>query len=158
MKKAQMEILGLVIVMILISIGVLFAVKYVILAPDKNIKGEFTQRNIAQNTLNVLLNTDVECNDAFVSIQDLLVDCIRFGGIISCSGKVSCEYSKAKINKIFTETLIKWGNNFYFEAEGDSGEEIKIDQDNGIEPCPGEKKTGIQPLPYGMTIKLEICN
>ncbi len=40
-KKAQVEILGLMIVMVLIALGVLFAVKYVFLAPKDDIKQEF---------------------------------------------------------------------------------------------------------------------
>ena len=46
MKKAQIEILGLMIIMVLIALGVLFAVKYVFLAPKAEIKQEFTEKNI----------------------------------------------------------------------------------------------------------------
>ncbi len=150
MKKAQVEILGLMIIMVLISLGVLFAVKYVFLAPKSDIKQEFSQKNIAENMLDVMLDTDVQCNSNYISIQNLLIDCKSRGpiGSINCAGSYSCNFVERKINSIFQETLIKWGNDFYFKADT-----VGIGSE-----CEKGKKTGIQPLPYDLEIRLEICD
>lgn len=147
MKKAQMEIMGLAVIMVLISLGVLFAVKYVFLAPKSDIKEEYSQKNIAQNILYVLLDSDVKCNDNYISIQDLLVDCNGFKSM-HCDNEDSCAFAEEEINNIFDKTLRNWNNKFYFNAE-----EISIN-----EKCPKGSKAGIQPLPYGLEIRLEICD
>jgi len=150
MRKAQIEILGLMIIMVLIALGVLFAVKYVFLAPKTEIKQEFTEKNIAQNMLDVMLGTDVKCNDNYISIQNLLIDCNRYplDGIIMCGSDYSCVFVEDEIKGIFEKTSDKWGNKYYFEA---GSRKINL-------PCSKSKRTGIQPLPYDLEIKLEICD
>ena len=152
MKKAQIEILGLMIIMVLIALGVLFAVKYVFLAPKTEIKQEFTEKNIALNMLDVMLGTDVLCNTNHISIQNLLIDCNRYppNGIIMCGSASSCTFVENEIKSIFASTLDKWGNKYKFKINN----AVKLE--NG--ECKGDIKTGIQPLPYDLEIKLEICD
>lgn len=150
MAKAQTEIIGLVMILVLISLGMLFAVKYIFLSPAKEIKQEYTEKNIADNMLNAILDTDVKCGNSYISIEDLLINC-REGGSLYCGMDNSCKFAENNINKIFEKTLEKWGNKYYFYADP-----IEIN-----EQCSKGKKTGMQAfnLATGMfTIKLEICD
>jgi len=153
MSKAQMEIMGLAIIIILLSLGVLFAVKYIYLSPEKEIKQEFIQKNIAQTMLNAILDSDIECNNNYISIRNLLIDCNKYytgdlsnSGSITCNGEFSCEFVKKKISDILGRTLEVWKNDYYFEAGV-----INIKEN-----CEGGKKTGMQILP-NLGIVLDIC-
>jgi len=152
MAKAQIEIIGLMLILILLSLGMLFAIKYVFLSPAKEIKAEYTEKNIAENMLYAVLETDVECNNNYISIKDLLIDCKESVGVsLNCNGYSSCNFAKENINQIFKKTLEKWGNKYYFQADT-----IKIN-----ELCVSGKKTGIQSfnLATGIfEISLEICD
>ena len=48
-KKGQMEILGLMIVIILIIMGILFAVRFVITQPASETKQEYTRSQMTSN-------------------------------------------------------------------------------------------------------------
>lgn len=143
MAKAQVEIIGLVLILVLVGLGMLFAVKYVFLKPESEIKEDFTQRSIAQNLLDAMLDVNTKCKGE--TIQNLLIDCNNYK-FIDC-GEPSCEYVKGQINEIFRKTLDEWNNKYYFEAD-----KVKIGQE-----CSDGKKAGIQSL-SSLEIKLDICD
>jgi hypothetical protein len=73
-KKGQTEIMGLAIIVILITIGVLFALKF--MRPDtgaSSMRDQFIDASIASNTLNVILRTSLSCKD--IDFKDLIQDC-----------------------------------------------------------------------------------
>ena len=161
-KKAQMEIMGLAIIIILVALAMLFVVQFVILKPQPDIKKAFTHKELAVNTVNTLLATTTECRD--LSLSQLLKDCAE-GGVIQCTGgSLSCEYARSIIEEILTDTLDVWNKDYYLTV---TVQEQQQDQDVIPplgEPCPItiEKITSspccILPTGAGpMRMNLDIC-
>jgi hypothetical protein len=124
-KKSQMEIMGIVIIVILFSVGLLFAIRYVILKPEVEVKKSFIQAEQSSNTLNSMLKTNVlECKGADMS--DLFKDCAGITQEIDCEndGTVytdavladSCFHLNHTISTILSNTLNKWRVPFAFSA------------------------------------------
>lgn len=152
-RKSQMEVMGLVMIVILISIAMLFTLQFVILKQQPKFKEMYTYAKLSSTTLNTLLKTNTECKG--IDFTGLLQDCAAnkstpYG--INCNGQNSCEYAEEKINKVFDDTLRKW--NIVFEFDSDlTGINIK----EGI--CL-EKQSKPYPIPTDvgvMILKLDIC-
>jgi hypothetical protein len=111
-KKAQSELLGFVIVVIIISIGLLFVVGFMVMnAKSSAAKTSFTDKQLAVNLNKAILQTTSECDGK--QIKDLVVDCADRKAI-TCplpSGErvFSCEYLGYQIPKLFNVTLDEWG-------------------------------------------------
>ena len=65
----------------MMSLGMLFAVRFAINRPGSTTKQEFTQKELAQNFVTTLLATSTDCRNT--DITDLLEDCGSFE-IIDC--------------------------------------------------------------------------
>lgn len=111
-KKSQMEIMGLVVIVILITLGMFFVVKFMINKPPSEIKKSYTRTELAANLLNTLLKTTSE--DCYgMTVKDLLVDCAENKDTECENAKPSCEYVLTITKTIFDETLVKWGNQLF---------------------------------------------
>jgi len=109
-KKGQLEVLGLTIVIILITLGILFVIKFVILKEPPELRKSYTRTEIASNTLNAILRTDTPCRSK--SITELYQDCAAAypSGSIDCGGGVtSCKYANDTVKLILDGTLKEWG-------------------------------------------------
>gem|GEM_PF-6012960 len=166
-KKAQSELMGIVIVVLLISFGMLFAFK---LSAEKKepIKRSFDEKQLASNTLGTFLRSTSDCNHERVS--SLITDC---GGscIITCPGFQtdttggdssatcsSCKYLESKSKYLFEKTLATWGKNYTFEMYKTGKSKIVYTQ-NG--PCVSYQESQTQPFPiYGdiIYIRLDLCS
>jgi hypothetical protein len=117
MKKGQMEIMGLLIVVILMILGMLFVVRFVILKPGDTIKQSYADTVLAANLKNSILLFSTHCHNK--RIQDLLADCVS-GGVLECNSgfrKInSCAYATEKIDEIFAKTVVRWRREYQFEA------------------------------------------
>jgi len=71
-KKAQMEIMGMMIIVIILVIAALFYVKFVVLQPKKEGASTLVQEQ-AYNLMNAVLNVKV-C-DGNVSVRDAIKAC-----------------------------------------------------------------------------------
>lgn len=129
-NKAQTEAIGLAVIVILISLAIIFALAFS-LREKPTIKETYLKAQLASNTLNALLRTDTKCysesNEPYTMSQ-LLQNCIENrkypANQINCSGKFSCDFVKAQIGQLLSETLAQWkkhyaltigiGNNIYF--------------------------------------------
>lgn len=112
MTKAQTEIFGLVIVVLLISIGLLFAVNFMLNKEKPDLKKEFTETEIGYNVLYTTLGTTTGCQD--LTVAQLIQDCYEnkdSSSTISCGSEGdSCSYFQTLINDtLFKKTLVKWG-------------------------------------------------
>ena len=111
-----MEIMGLVVIVILITLGLFFVVKFIITKQPSEIKKSYTRTETAANILNTLLKTTAE--DCYgMTVKDLLVDCAKSDNIetnqVKCENTdqdYSCEYVLDITKTIFDETLVEWGN------------------------------------------------
>lgn len=82
-KKSQTEVLGLVIVVVLISFALLFAVVYIVSKPASTTRERYIKSELASNTLSTLLGTTTDCNA--YEIWELYADCAKPGTHISCA-------------------------------------------------------------------------
>ncbi|MBI4149501.1 hypothetical protein HY491_03560 [Candidatus Woesearchaeota archaeon] len=147
--KAQMEVMGIAIIMILITVGVLFAVKYVFSQQPSSLEADFEQEQLAQQMVTVLLRTSAAPGGR-ESIQSLLVRCAADGRGEACTAV------QRQITGIFQSTLDVWGMKYYFF--------VQIGQEQPLmsigTPCTSGKTTGEQPLQLSQGIArviLEIC-
>jgi len=171
-----MEIMGLAIIVILVSIGMLFTIKFVVLREPTEYKKEFTQTELASNMLSTLLKTSSGCEG--LSFTELYKDCVKNrdskDSQLDCgSGIGSCEYIQIKTDEILSSTLIRWGMGYKFIAMlHDETDPLTYDEDNapGNDPemvfgdgCEGVRKHKIFPVPIDasgrvLSITLDICD
>lgn len=156
-RRGQMEIMGLAIIVILVSLGLLFAVQWMLKAPSKQAQ-RAKESVLAANFLNTMLaTTDLECNKR--TVRELLQDCALTGGITQCpTGRHSCEEAKHIMDILFDNTLKKWNMKYHFSMTGATPVEQLQFQTT---PCPGEREQKIHPLPvrpgFEISLVLEIC-
>ena len=151
--KAQMEIMGLVVIVILLIMGLLFTVTFIILRPPSETAQIATTGVIATSTLNSMLYTTTDCRDQ--SIQELIIDCNVYQKI-QC-GMSSCDYIKKTIPDLLNKTLAYQQRQYYFTITSNGNATIP-----GIgKPCMGQRERAYQPLSTGfgtdITITLDVC-
>ena len=165
-KKSQMEILGLAIVIVLILVATIFIVNFLVLRPATEYRKGFVSSELASNTLNAFLKTAAQgCSQ--LTMTELLQDCAQ-GDDICCQNcnnnnpadtiddVNSCEFVEITANSILTKTLTQWNMKYEFLAYTDINSPlIKLGQQ-----CRGEKNSKIFPIPTSvntMYTKLDIC-
>ena len=155
-RKSQMEIMGLVIIVILIGLGLLFAVQ-IVLKPQK---ADQTQRikesTLAAQFLNTLLSTTTSCQKR--SVKELLQDCALARTVTCETGETSCTYAKKTIKPILDTTLREWRKSYLFSIKGSSEVEKLIFSEG---TCIKNKEVKTHPVPvkpgFDIVLKLEIC-
>lgn len=155
-RKGQMEIMGLAIIVILIALGLLFAVQWMTKAPKQQVQ-RAKESVLAANFLNTMLSTTTECNKR--TVRELLQDCALTQGITKCpDGKDSCAEAHGIMAALFEQTFTQWNLKHHFTMTGPTS----IEQlDFGTTPCPAEREQKIHPLPvspgFEISLSLEIC-
>ena len=151
MKKGQMEVMGMVLVVALISIGLIFVIQFVILQDHDTGRKGYIESQRAANLLNSMLQTTaLDCGDQ--QIKALLRDCALTNEITCDNGKKSCAYLNDTINVILNNTLKHWGKSYYFNASDTGlvfGQECTGSYDSKFYPVQAEHKTII--------VRLMIC-
>ena len=155
MKKAQMEILGLAIVVILILIGAVFVIRFLALKKPTEYRKGFVSSELASNMLNTFLKT-VSGDCSQLTMTELLQDCAQGKNIICANQQDSCAYAKSAAETIFRSTLDQWKMRYEFLAYVNANSPlIKIG-----DLCHAEKKSKLFPIPISsatMYTKLDIC-
>jgi hypothetical protein len=155
MRKAQMEILGLAIVVVLVLVGLVFAVRFIILKDDTSFRDPFLSSEIASNTINTFLKTNSrDCND--LTMTELLQNCAQRTGIVCNNGESTCKYVNSTAFLILGQTLEEWNYEYEFLAYENANPPI-IELGNA---CPGQKRSKLFPIPIKsgtMFVKLDIC-
>jgi len=110
-KKAQTEIIGLVVIVIIVSIAMLFYLSYATgkgeTSTRDNIYKEYTNNELSVSFIQTLLKTSIEnCGDA--SFEDLVYDCGTKRQITCTTGFNSCEQANKTVRTILNETLDEW--------------------------------------------------
>ncbi len=126
MRKAQMEILGLAIVVLLLILGMVFVVKFVAMTDKGSVRKEVADSQIASNYIATYLDTTVpECSK--LTIKELLMDCAEnnpgpAGGTIDCDGGTkSCEMAEGIATTVFSKTFDQQKKPYYFSVKIQNG-------------------------------------
>lgn len=145
MKKAQTEIIGLVVIVTIIIIAVVLFIRLSVLKPTSHSSTSIESIE-ANNMLNALLKTSV-CD---ISIQEAIQQCSQK---INICDQEPCAYTVEKIKEILQASLDE-KTDYSFIALADSNPIIKI------ESC----KTGISASPFSLpsrgtvyTINFKLC-
>ncbi len=149
MKKAQTEIIGLVLIVLIISVGMIFYLKLRNTEEEPNMRQDFTDTKLASNTLSVLLRTTHPYLE--VEIRNLWQACIENRRV---AAEDACSNAYETSKDILTMTLDEFDRDFFFNVTGgDTSREYGS-------PCPFEKQTETFFLPSDegpIEITLEIC-
>jgi len=175
MKKAQSEIIGLGIIMVLITIGLLIFTVFYINDQPKSILNTFMVNEVPVLLNSAILDTnDVECGN--IPIKTLIVKCAE-GSTARCSNsKDYCDEAEYKIEYLLNETLGKWQMDYRFFAYTGSKftenhvidiihSEDVIREDEAVCYTKGprlmESKSGLLFYPLGggrtLSLKLDLC-
>jgi len=161
-NKGQVEIFGLVIIVILISLGLLFAVFILTKEPTREIQ-RVKESIQAANFLNTMRGTtSIGCGRR--TVIQLLQDCALSGpewaNAALCDNKLTstCEMADGMISQMLDETLGKWGKDYRFFINGTEAiEQIKTQSGD----CEGEREgsTKAEKVRQGLDIvlTLHIC-
>jgi len=155
MKKAQTEIMGLIIIIILIIMMIAFVTRLVVFDEPVDYKKQFTNTQIASNMIGTLLKTTSrDCNG--LSMTEILQDCSQAQDVICEDGQNSCDYFFTTTEQIFGETVEKWS--IYYEFK------VFFEDSSPIftlgESCLGDKKSKIFLIPTGsavLNVKMDVC-
>ncbi len=111
-KRGQVEIIGLMIIVIILSLALLFVIKVVFTKKNPDVSQNYQTNTLVEAFVNTLFQTSSGCTTD-TTIQDLLVDCAKnpfSSGTIMCSdGRSSCQYANETIAYILQQTIDKWG-------------------------------------------------
>jgi len=166
-KKSQTEIMGLAIIIILIIIGTTFVIRFIMSKEPADYKKDFTHSELAINMINTFLETtSASCKK--LSMTELLQDCGQNPDdpSIKCtaSDTGSCSYVEQEAEKIFKETLEKWGTDYVFKVFLDDEDSPIIFLPKPVKECPDNKKSKLFPIPITigsnteiLSVKLDIC-
>ena len=156
-----MEIMGLAIVVVLIVLGMLFAIRFFINREPAEFKSRFTHKQLAQNTVTAFLNTNTSsCHG--MSITELLQDCGQSKSVIceDVGATGSCEYVRDTAGLILSQTLVQWNIDYNFKvyfSDDVAGHIFKLGSS-----CTGESEPGwgYTPISTGRTIftRLDVCS
>ena len=128
-RRAQMEIIGLVVIVILITLGMLFMAWFALQEePSKNI---FTRKGLASSALSGLMKVSLSSNECNINegdiIQlgnDILEDCALnydyspdgFSNY-ECNEKHSCVFAEEFMAKMLNESLGQWGKKYELRSK-----------------------------------------
>ena len=125
-KKGQMEIAGLVVIVILLSLGMLFLAYFSLSERDQ--EKIFTRKNLAASTMASIMKTTSsidDCGDQLSFEKDILEDCAANKHLdqdhaygIHCLNNMvnSCDYLEDRIGKILKQTLGYLKKSYDFSA------------------------------------------
>jgi len=156
MRKGQMEILGLAIIVVLVMMGVLFAIMFVLRAPSADTAATYRESQLASSMVTSILGTTTPCNEA--TVTELLQDCAVFTRL-NCGGRTSCEEAHDAITAMLDGTLKEWQRSYRFSIKGGSVGIQDILIENG--DCSGEIEASENPVPTAggaLLVKLELCS
>lgn len=182
-RKGQMEMIGLVVIVILITLGMIFAMMFVLKEkPEKKI---FTRKGLATSTLAAVMKTSISgyefgnsgclentgSGDDMQLGKDVLENCaLNYNTqkeleFYDCLGEHSCFFLNRTINHLLNATVNHWGKRYEVQAYllvGQKADPIKLLEINHNR-CKSKDRDTSGPFPIntpaGMVeILLYICD
>ncbi|MCK5026528.1 MAG: hypothetical protein KAS15_08075 [Nanoarchaeota archaeon] len=156
-KKGQMEIFGLVIIVMLITLGMFIVIRFVVFSEEEETLKGYTQTQSAANFLSTLRRTTTDCNE--MSIEQLIQTCAVNPFKTCPDGSKICPYLEEQVEYLLENTLVAWGNkSFYFKADIPAYD-INITNKDCTRDDPGNLRQEFIPTQMGIiTTELKICD
>lgn len=149
-KRAQIEMVGLVVIVLLIVMGIIFFLKFSIQNKQSPLEKSTIESIEANNLLNALLKATV-CDKEKISVEQAIEQCKQN---IEICDQSPCKFTKTKIEEIFKSSLDE-KTTYTIEILADNKQLIVI------ENC----KSGIASSPYSIpskgityTINMKLCS
>ncbi|NJL43807.1 MAG: hypothetical protein HC945_00565 [Nitrosarchaeum sp.] len=140
MKRAQVEIVGLLVIIILVALVFFLFITTRMNAPDPTrFKEDAQMREYARQFVITLHATSTSCGQ---SLGDLIQDCIEGSGR-TCQGSDPCAYVDQASTNILASTLDAWGITYALNI---TGTPIAITHGHCTDKTPSYGE-GIQKLP-----------
>lgn len=140
-----MEIIGLVIIIILLTLGLLLVVRFVVLKPESTIRRTQTESQMAANFLNTLLQTSTGCSKQ--QVRSLIQNCATRNDA-GCLGLDACTYVNRTIALILAQTFDDWGKSYNLTISGtDTNFVGGLTFSRG--DCSGEREAKFSPIQAG---------
>jgi len=160
--RAQLEIMGLVIIVIIIITGLLIFLVSKVSSPPKNFQKAYMTSELATNMLLAMTRVNIrECPDS--TLGELITDCARPTPSRRCLDYTSCEIINKTINEILNNTLVLWDVKFRFALESPyRGVFLSVtNRECGVK-TPGKQEgfalLSLYPLNSSVELKLGICD
>ena len=165
MAKAQMEIFGLMIIVILVAIGLLFAIT-VLTKPPSVEEQKVTESLQAANFLNTALGVTVpDCGNR--AARQLLQDCALAGvendrwiGAGECDDGVNtCQKLRSVLSTLLQETFGKWGRDYVlFMNNSAAVEEIRLSKGSCLGEHEGSSRIEKVRSDFDVRVTLYLCS
>lgn len=106
--KAQTELLGMVMVVLLLSIALVFVIVFVVLVDSNDPSDEFRDKQLAFYLNSVMLETNTACNG--LPLKRVIEDCYGQFRIQACGPvpQTSCQYANDVITDMLDKTIEPW--------------------------------------------------
>lgn len=155
-KRGQMEILGLVFIVILVVMGLLLLLLFV--GKGTPTLRRFQESALAKNYLTTLAQTQTDCRER--TVEGLLQECSS-GGLFTCeNGQDACRYVQDAIDDIADATLIAWNRNYSLSVRTGQVDLLKTGLVAQGTRCPGDVEGSFYHIPYAgsvITMNLSLC-
>jgi hypothetical protein len=146
LKRAQIEMMGLLVIVILVTIIIFFVLIFSLRKPPSvDDINDFKKMQAIKNFGTTSIETTVDCDGRTRTIRELLVDC-AFLKEISCRGYDSCESATANLTFILNNTLDIWGYDYQLKITKQGGTDVIEPVGNG---CQNAKSSKSEPTPIG---------
>ncbi|MCK4669921.1 MAG: hypothetical protein KAT43_01865 [Nanoarchaeota archaeon] len=163
MKKAQMEIMGMVVIVLILVVAMMFVLFFATQEkPGEGIK-DFDDKLYSFNTLSAVLHTNVPFRS--LQMQSVIEMCMWNDIWVGQAHTMSpCEYASAGIATMLSHSLSYIGQDYHFYVSTNTDPDFyKIDVKSSTDPalCAGDIQSATQPLTYAggtMYIVLDICS
>lgn len=154
-RKAQIETMGLLVIVILVSIILFFVLVYNSnriknVEPDKQ---EFKDSQAIGNFGTTMLETTDDCGR---TIRELLTDC-AFKNQITCNDIDSCTSAQNTMEKILDLTLNEWGYEYTLSVNKEQGGVVFQTEDACDSPNFQRERTPFGTTYGNMYVEIKVC-
>jgi|GEM_PF-1738463 len=152
-KKAQLEMIGLVIIVIIVITAIMIFTVYKLANPPKNIQKAYVNKATAFNFLVSIAKTNVEeCHG--LKLDELIAACAG-GSEVGCYDYTSCEMVNMTLKNILDKTLVDWGVSYNLSIQGTDISFINLDCNSKVKSqVQGSESIPLNPGIVEMTLTL----
>jgi len=162
-NRGQIEVFGLAVIVILISIGFFIFVSVRLQQKQESPQKEYTNDKLASDFVLSINDVNIRGCSSF-TLKDLIIDCAR-DHRITCNNQDSCTALNESVGKLLGDTFVSMNTSFRFYSENlkDSGGRELLNFTNLN--CTSTKTQGqrgvaiisLYPTPSNVYINMNIC-